>query len=124
MIFKVLDFIAEYAELFGKEWFRIMEWLLVISALQTVAMLSKNKFIALLPIISICVLWTYVFFGYGQKYFYSLKPVTGRGNIKEIITRGLIATVIGSLLFIIADQIANIAIEIVSAIPNVPKESR
>jgi len=113
-MFRLFDLIGKNADVIGKEWFRIMEWLLIISALQAAAMLSKNTMIKALPFISIAILWSYVYFGYSQKYFNTLIPHSPK-TIKEIIIPGIIATAIGYIFFTVANIIGGIAISLVSS---------
>jgi formate hydrogenlyase subunit 3/multisubunit Na+/H+ antiporter MnhD subunit len=108
----IFDFISQYAERIGSEWFRLMEWLLIISALATAAKYSDNTIIKALPWLSVGFLWLYVFFSYSERFIKSLEPLQEKApSLKPILIRGLIAIIISMFLFTLANQFAQIAVE-------------
>lgn len=105
---KPLDFVSKYAERFADEWFKIIRCILTISALQFVATRADDFFLKSMPILSIGVLWAYIFFGYSEKYFQTLKAPKDNSFRGKIIF-AFISIVVCALLLMIAQKIAEIA---------------
>jgi len=112
LIFRIFDFLAKWAHRAGSEWFRLMEWLLIISALSFAGGLSNNTWVKTLPYISIVVLVVYIFFGYSGLWFDSLqrskKEIT---NLKALLKLFGLAMIVCIFLIYMARLFGELANE-------------
>ena len=109
---KLFDFIARHAETIGNEWFKLMEWVLIIATLSLASKFSDNLIVKGLWVLSIVILFVYCLFGYYERYLQSLKPIdkekaTGR-EILKVVIRSLIVFL---LIMFFSQNIAKVAWE-------------
>lgn len=84
---ELLTWISKRSTVFGREWFRMMEWIIVIAALQAFSQKSKEWIPILFLYISYAVLLGYIFFGLSEKYFDNMdKLPLGNGWVKIVVT--------------------------------------
>lgn len=60
---KIIDLVAKYSPKLAKEWFRLLEWLLIIGGLWAYGEKYNNLLISFLALISIIFLMLYIIFG-------------------------------------------------------------
>ncbi len=120
-VFRIFNFLAKWGHQLGEEWFKLMEWLLIISALSFAGGLSNNTWVKALPYISIIILWVYIFFGYSGLYFDRLErsklEIT---SLKVLLKYFVLASIVcifllqvARLFFSLANEVAvNLAIKI------------
>jgi len=112
----ILDFVSKHASVIGREWFRLMEWLLIITTLRFAAELSEDIFIQSLWFISIFILWGYIFFSYAEVVLKWMGPYPQesgdhRKDFKEFLLRGAWGLISGILLLLLAQGVSTIAFE-------------
>lgn len=109
---RVLDFISRHAERIGNEWFKLMEWMLIIATLSFASKFSENFLVKSLWLVSIVVLFIYVFFSYMEKYLNSIKPInTEKASWKEIAKALIKSSVVFLIIVFIGNKIAQLAWE-------------
>ncbi len=105
---KLFDLLADWSEPFAKEWFQLMEWLLIIGALSAAAKFSAKPAIQLLPILSIVLLYLYVLFGYLGRY---LRGLPGKSPRPPIWRTVLLSAVFLLSVFYFSSVIGGAALE-------------
>lgn len=87
---ELINWIAKRSTVFGREWFRLMEWIIVIAALKAFSQKTEEFIPTILLYISYTVFIGYIFFGLSEKYFDTLdKLPLGKGWIKIATTAGV-----------------------------------
>lgn len=82
-----LTWLSKRSAVFGREWFRLMEWIIVIAALQVFSQKSKDWIPSLLLYISYAVFLGYIFFGLSEKYFANMDRLPlGKGWVRFLTT--------------------------------------
>lgn len=113
-MFKVLDFLSQHAEKIGNEWFKLMEWLLIISTLSFVSQLSDNLLIKGLWIVSVVILFIYCFFAYSEKYFEIAEPIDIKElGLKLFLIKSFKASIVCLSLIFFSQIITEMALELV-----------
>lgn len=109
---RVLDFISRHAETIGNEWFKLMEWMLIIATLSFVSKFSNNLFAKGLWVLSIVILFVYCLFGYTERYLKSIKPIdTEKASWKDILKRFIKSSIVFLLIMIFSQKISQLAWE-------------
>jgi hypothetical protein len=84
---ELLNWISKRSTIFGREWFRLMEWIIVIAALKAFSQKTEESIPILFLYISYAVFIGYIFFGLSEKYFDSLDNLPlGKGWVKMVLT--------------------------------------
>lgn len=111
-LFKLFDFVARYAKVVGDEWFKLMQWILIIGTLSFVTKFSNDPYIKGLWLISVVIMFVYILFGYLKQYIKSLEPIepekVSLGKILRIVFQG---AAICLLVMFFAQKMASVAWE-------------
>ncbi len=113
--FPLLDFISRNARTIAKEWFQLVEWLLVMSALAAFQKSSGSIFVVLILIISVAMIWGYVFFSLAE-WFFAKENIRLENELHELLLRGAVATGACMVFLLVANLIANLALEFAGAL--------
>jgi len=109
---KLFDFIARHAESIGNEWFKLMEWVLIIATLSLASKFSDTLIVKGLWVLSIVILFVYCLFGYYERYLRSLKPVDKeKATWKDIAKVVIKSSIVFALIFFFSQNIAKVAWE-------------
>ena len=109
---KAFDFISRHAETIGNEWFKLMEWVLIIATLSFASKFSDNFIVKGLWVLSIGILFVYCLFGYYERYLQSLKPIDReKATWKDIVKAVIKFTIVFLLIFYFSQTIAKVAWE-------------
>ncbi len=86
--------------------------MLIIATLSFASKFSENFLVKSLWLVSIVVLFIYVFFGYMEKYLNSIKPInTEKASWKEIAKALIKSSVVFLIIVFIGNKIAQLAWE-------------
>ncbi len=109
---KIFDFVCRHAETIGNEWFKLMEWMLIIATLSFASKFSDNFFVKGLWILSIVIFFVYCLFGYTERYLKSTKPIdTEKTSWKEIVKAWIKFAIVFLLIMLFSQKMAQIAWE-------------
>mgnify|MGYP001590600187 CR=1 FL=1 len=109
---KAFDFISRHAERIGNEWFKLMEWMLIIATLSFVSKFSDNFLVKGLWGLSIVILSVYCFFGYSERYLKSIKPIDAeKASWKEIVKVLIRLSIVLLVIVFFTQKIAQLAWE-------------
>jgi len=109
---RLFDFTCRHAERIGNEWFKLMEWMLIIATLSFVSKFSDNFFVKGLWVLSIAILFVYCLFGYTERYLKSIKPIDAeKASWKEIVKRFIKFSIVFLLIMFFSQKIAQLAWE-------------
>lgn len=113
---RLFDVVARYAGPVSKEWFRLMEWLLIVAALSVAASSTDSVVVKALPILSVGSIWLYSCMGYLQKYLDHLGPLREPASLKELLVPAAVALVYALFVLWLAQVIAKTAVEFATTI--------
>jgi hypothetical protein len=109
---RILDFISRHAERIGNEWFKLMEWMLIIATLSFASKFSDNFLVKGLWVLSIAILFVYCLFGYTERYLKSIKPIDAeKATWKEIVKVFIRLSIVFLLIMFFSQKIAQLAWE-------------
>lgn len=110
---RLLDFISRWALPFGREWFRLMGWLLIIGALGAAERITESEAVRNLRGFSIAVLWLYVVFGYSEALTNYMRLLARDEKLprRRMFVIGSGALVLLTVIWWIAAIITDVAVE-------------
>lgn len=116
---KVMVFFSNWAHPISEEWFKLMEWLLITSALSFAAQQSKNSALYVLPVISVVLIWLRIMVDYNARFHEFIGKDAGHlphgpaGSAKHVFLWGLgaiaisaFASLMGGLAWGFASQLS------------------
>lgn len=109
---KLLDLISKNSIKLSREWFRLMEWMIVIATLKTYSLFSKSNYPIIMLYISYGVLWAYIFFGLNETYLQWVKQKVFKTFLQELIFKLIIGSLVFAFINIFARQMLDVAREI------------
>lgn len=109
---RVLNFISRHAERIGNEWFKLMEWILIIATLSFASKFSDNLIVKGLWVLSIVVLFVYCLFGYTERYLKSIKPIDiEKATWKQVVKVLIWSSIVFLVIIFFSHKIAQLAWE-------------
>ncbi len=120
---KIMVFLSNHISEITEEWFKLLEWLLVLSAFAFIAKQSSEKIILIISNFSILLLWLYCLIGYQAKFHNWLYSRTSQKEIEEHPSKlhffkwaplSILATLIAGIVHSLAIAFSNELVAIVN----------
>jgi hypothetical protein len=108
----ILDLLSKNSKKIAFEWFRIIEWLLIVGALSALQKYSQSTLLFSLTILSVIIIWVYVFFSCSE-WFFESDTVSKTTSRFSFVANAIISTICCASFLTLANLIAAIALSFV-----------
>lgn len=117
---KIFDIFSANAPRLIDEWFKLVQWILAISALNIIGKKTDLWLFEIASYISVVLVWFYIFFSSTELFIKKTKPVN-KENLKEILIVFFYATAISTIVSFFASKTSGLVLALLEKSDNIMK---